>query len=276
MLPALALIVPLTWYPLGVAVAHSFTEWNGIRATWVGLENYAKIFSDGRLWEMLRVNLVFFLSIPIILVLCMMVAVLLHEKVPGWSFFRSVYYLPTILSAVVVGFLARAMFLPDGAVNRILEGLGFGEVTISWLEIVPTAFAVLILAYWWQTLGQGSMIFLAGLSSMAPEVEEAARLDGAGWWRRLFRIVLPLQAPAVSYFLVTNVIYVFIGLFTLVYTVTKGGPGRATTPIDFAIYQAAFQNGDLGYAAALSVILMAIVAVFAWINVVRVERESVQ
>ena len=270
--PALALVLPITWYPLGVAVYHSFTKWNGIRSEWIGFDNYVRIFSSGEIFEFLRTNLVFFLSIPIILVLCMVVAVLLHEKVPGWRLFRSVYYIPTILSVVVVGFLARAIFLPDGVVNEVLRGIGLGDFAISWLETVPTALAVLLLAYFWQTLGQGSMIFLAGLSAMPPEVSEAAKLDGAGWWRRLFSIVLPLQRPAVSYLFVTNVIYVFIGLFALVYTVTGGGPGRGTTPIDFAIYQAAFQTGELGYAAALSVILMLIVGVIAWFNVMRLER----
>lgn len=272
-LPAVLILVPLTWYPLATGIWHAFTTWNGLTSTWTGLANFRRMLVDGQIFVLLRANLIFFAAIPVLLVICMVVSVLLNERVPGWRIFRSVYYIPTILSIVIVGFLMRSIFLPDGLLNTALGQVGLEQLARSWLEIVPTAFAALLLTFLWQTLGQGTLIFLAGLSSMDPEIIESATIDGAGWWRRLFRIILPLQTPSISYFFVTNTIYVFIGLFTLVYTITDGGPGMATTPLDFAIYVAAFRTGDLGYACALSLVLLVIVAVIAWANVRQTDKQ---
>ncbi|MEQ7123855.1 sugar ABC transporter permease [Actinopolymorpha sp. B11F2] len=275
-IPAVALVALLMWYPLATAIYHSFTEWNGIVTTWVGTQNYQQLFGSGDIWEYLRTNLVFFVSIPFILVITLSVSVLLHEGTPGAQFFRSVFYLPTILSAVIVGLLMRSLFAPEGVVNTALTRVGLDALAVDWLASTVTAFLVLIAAFYWQTLGQGVLIFLAGLSAMPGEVIEAAQIDGAGWWRRLFRIVLPMQAPAITYFLVTNTVYVFIGLFSFVYTITGGGPGRSTTPLDYQIYLSAFENGELGYASALSVVLLVLVVSIAWLQIRNFERYSVE
>ncbi|HLI89180.1 MAG TPA: sugar ABC transporter permease [Ktedonobacteraceae bacterium] len=267
LLPAFFLIAALMWYPLATAVYHSFTQWDGLNTTWIGLRNYIDIFTSGQLWLLLRNNFIFLLSIPGILIISLIVSVLLFEEVPGWKFFRSVYYLPTILSAVVVGFLMQALFSSEGAVNEALKAIGLGALAQPWINAAPTAFLVLILAFYWQTLGQGVLIFLSGLSAISTELIEAARIDGASWWQRLFRVIFPLLAPAISYFMVTNIIYIFIGLFALVYSITRGGPGYETTPIDYMIYIKAFEAGDLGYASALSVILLILVSAVCWLQV---------
>jgi ABC-type sugar transport system permease subunit len=264
LLPAFFLIAALMWYPLATAVYHSFTQWDGLNTTWIGLRNYIDIFTSGQLWLLLRNNFIFLLSIPGILIISLIVSVLLFEEVPGWKFFRSVYYLPTILSAVVVGFLMQALFSSEGAVNEALKAIGLGALAQPWINAAPTAFLVLILAFYWQTLGQGVLIFLSAIST---ELIEAARIDGASWWQRLFRVIFPLLAPAISYFMVTNIIYIFIGLFALVYSITRGGPGYETTPIDYMIYVKAFESGDLGYASALSVILLILVSAVCWLQV---------
>lgn len=263
LLPAFLLVAVVIWYPVSRTVYQSFTEWNGAVSTWIGWENYQRIVSNGELWLLMRNNLIFVASVPGILLISLVVTVLLHEQVAGWKFFRSVYYLPTILSAAVVGTLMRVMFNPNGATNRALEGLGLGALQHDWLGQVPTAFLVLIFAFYWTTLGQGVLIFLAGLASIPSDLLDAARLDGAGWWNRLFQIIIPLLVPAISYFVLTNVIWIFVGLFALVFTVTRGGPGYATTPFDLMIYRKAFESGELGYASALSVILFCIVLVIS-------------
>ncbi|MCA9862287.1 MAG: sugar ABC transporter permease [Thermomicrobiales bacterium] len=263
LLPAFLLVAVVIWYPVTQTIYHSFTDWNGAVSTWIGWENYERIVSNGELWLLLRNNLIFVVSVPGILLLSLVVTVLLHEQVAGWRFFRSVYYLPTILSAAVVGTLMRVMFNSQGVTNRVLGNLGLSSVQHDWLGQVPTAFLVLIFAFYWTTLGQGVLIFLAGLASIPSELLDAARLDGAGWWNRLFKIIIPLLVPAIAYFVLTNVIWIFVGLFALVFTVTKGGPGYATTPFDLMIYRKAFESGELGYASALSVILFCIVLVIS-------------
>lgn len=259
LLPAFLLVAVVIWYPVSRTVYQSFTEWNGAVSTWIGWENYQRIVSNGELWLLMRNNLIFVASVPGILLISLVVTVLLHEQVAGWKFFRSVYYLPTILSAAVVGTLMRIMFNANGVTNNALERLGLGALQHDWLGQVPTAFLVLIFAFYWTTLGQGVLIFLAGLAAIPSDLLDAARLDGAGWWNRLFKIIIPLLVPAIAYFVLTNVIWIFVGLFALVFTVTKGGPGYATTPFDLMIYRKAFESGELGYASALSVILFCIV-----------------
>lgn len=259
LLPAFLLVAVVIWFPVARTVYQSFTDWNGATSTWIGWENYQRIVANGELWLLLRNNLIFVLSVPGILLVSLVVTVLLFEQAPGWRFFRSVYYLPTILSAAVVGTLMRIMFSAQGAANNVLERLGLGMLQHDWLGNVPTAFMVLIFAFYWQTLGQGVLIFLAGMANIPTDLLEAARLDGAGWWNRLTQIIIPLLVPTIAYFVLTNVIWIFVGLFALVYTVTKGGPGYATTPFDLMIYRKAFEAGEMGYSSALSVILFLIV-----------------
>jgi ABC-type sugar transport system permease subunit len=270
--PAFLLVAVLMWYPLSLAVYRSFTVWDGVSATWVGLANYVDIFTTGQFWLLLRNNLIFLASIPGILIVSLVVSVLLFEQVPGWKFFRSVYYLPTVLSAVVVGLLMRTLFASDGGVNAMLEAVGLGALARDWLGSVPTAFVVLIFAFYWQTLGQGVLVFLAGLSAVSPELLEAAEVEGASWWQRLTLIIMPLLRPAIAFFVVTNVVYIFIGLFSLVYAVTQGGPGYGTMPIDYMIYVRAFQSNQFGYASALSVVLLVMVSVIARYQIKRFEE----
>ena len=259
MIPAFLLVGVVIWYPVAQTFRYSFTDWDGVHATWIGLDNYVDILTSNDFWTPLRNNLIFVLAIPGILLLSMIVSVLLHEQVRGWKFFRSVYYLPTILSAAVVGMLMRIMFSGRGMVNDLLERAGLESLTQDWLGSASTAFVVLIFAFYWQTLGQGVLIFLAGLSAIPADVVEAAHLDGASWWQRLRQIIMPMMIPAIAYFAVVNAIWAFVGVFALVYTVTGGGPGYSTTPLDLMIYQRAFQFGDMGYASAMSVLLFGLV-----------------
>jgi ABC-type sugar transport system permease subunit len=270
--PALLLAAALLWYPVTSTLRYSLTDWNGLSANWVGLENYTDTLASGEFFTLFRTNLVFLATIPPLMLLCLVVSVAIFDKVPGWRVFRSVYYLPTVLSAAVVGLLMTIFFSPEGAVNTALTKVGLESLTQDWFGQTGTAYVVLISAFYWQTLGQGVLIFLAGLSTIPAELIEAAKIDGAGWWRRLRSVLLPLLAPTVAYFLLTNVIYVLVDLFALVFVSTGGGPGRSTTPIDYMIYLKAFQQGQLGAASALAVLLLAIAFCCSWFQVRLLER----
>lgn len=267
LVPAFLALGAIVFYPMAATFYHGFTHWNGAESQWIGLKNYAHIFTNGELWTLLRNNAIFLLSIPGILLLSLVVSVLLYEEIPGWRFFRSLYYIPTILSAVVVGLLMKVIFSPSGVVNRLLHALGLTGGNIEWLTQAPTAFLVLIFCFYWQTLGQGVLLFLSGLSNVSPEIFESSSIDGASWGQRLRHITIPSLVPTIVYFTVTNAIYCFIGLFSLVYSVTMGGPGYETMPIDFMIYVKSFQSPDqLGYASALSVVICAIVLLVSWLQ----------
>ncbi|MGI9254373.1 MAG: carbohydrate ABC transporter permease, partial [Thermomicrobiales bacterium] len=253
-LPAFLLVLVIVWAPTIQSFRKAFTAWNGITAEWVGLDNFRDILASDEFWTALRTNLLFVLAIPGILLICLVVSVVLFEQIPGWKFFRSVYYIPTILSAAVVGMLMRILFATQGPVNGIFGAIGLGALQQDWLSSIPTAFVVLIFVFYWQTLGQGVLIFLAGLAAIPNDLIEAAVLEGATWWQRLFGIVIPQLLPAIAYFVIFNLVWAFVGLFAIVYTVTNGGPGYGTTSVDLYIYRKAFEQGQLGYASALSVI----------------------
>jgi len=275
-LPAFLLVGIVVWWPIARSFRYSFTDWNGAKANWIGLDNYRNIFERGDFWTPLKTNFVFFLSIPGILLISLVVSVLLFEETPGWRFFRSVYYIPTILSTAIVGMLMRVMFSPRGAVNGLLKAAGFDGLSRNWLGTTSTAFVVLIFIFYWQTLGQGVLIFLSGLASISTDLIEAARLDGANWWQRLTQILIPLLMPTIGFFFIFNAVYCFVGLFALVYTVTNGGPGFSTTPIDLLIYRKAFESGDLGYASALSVMLFIIVLFISAVQLRFFDRRSTE
>lgn len=264
--PAFVLVGLIIGYPILNTLFHSFTKWDGLNSDFNGIDNYIAIFKNGQIWLLLRNNLIFLISVPGILMISLIVSVLLFEEVPGWKFFRSAYYLPTILSAVVIGFLMKSMFSPRGVVNTLLTSLGLDGFIVDWFNNVPTAFMILIFCFYWQTLGQGTLIFLSGMSTISNEVFEASRIDGAGWWDKFLKIIMPSLVPTIFYFTVTNIIFVFIGLFGLVYSVTGGGPGYETTPIDYMIYLQGFQSGNFGSASSLAVILFIIVAFITFIQ----------
>jgi raffinose/stachyose/melibiose transport system permease protein len=274
LIPAFALVIAVVWYPVVQTLYYSFTDWNGAKANWVGLDNYEQLIRSDDFWVPLRTNLIMLLSVPGILVISLVVAALIFERLRGWTVFRSVYYIPTILSAAVVGMLMRVMFTSRGAVNDMLERIGLEQFQQDWLGSTRTAFMVLIFVFYWQTLGQGVLIFLAGLASIPGDLIEAAELDGATWFQRLRQIVVPQLTPAIAYFVIINAVWVFVGLFALVFTVTDGGPGYSTTPLDLMIYRKAFEFGQMGYASAMSLMLFGIVSVISIIQLRFFDRRT--
>jgi ABC-type sugar transport system permease subunit len=265
--PMMLFVAAFTIYPLASAVTHSFTAWDGVRpARWIGLRNYARILSDPQFYGLLLNNVIIMASIPVQVFISLILTLLLFEKVPGWKFFRAVYFLPYVLSAVIIGYLFATAFAYQGPVNILLRAVGLGGLAVDWLSSGPTGMLVIVLSIIWASFGQGTVIFLAGMSTVDPAVLEAARIDGAGWWRRLFRVVLPMLGRAIEFFTVTSIIWSFTGTFAFVYSITSGGPGYETTPLDYMVYLKAFVNtggNNMGSACALAMILFVIVLVIS-------------
>lgn len=268
-LPALAFILIIRGYPLLVAIIKSFTNWNGMsQSDFVGFSNYISIFKDPTFWKLLGNNIIFLLFIPIQLVVGIVVAVLFYERTFGWKFFRNVFYLPQIISSVVVGYLFSVFFSYRGPVNSVLETIGLSGFKREWFGERGTAIIIIIICLVWVNIGWQAMLGLGGLSSISPEVFEAARMDGAGYWQRLFKVTIPLLGRTIEYSCIMSVIWVLAGLFPFIYSMTKGGPGYDTTTIDYMIYIKSFgSSSELGYACALSVILLVIVTVLTVIQI---------
>jgi multiple sugar transport system permease protein len=256
-LPALVLVLGLMVLPIVSTVEHSFTNWDGLTSNFIGLENYRLIFSNPVIYQVLVNSLIFLISVPLILAASLVVAVLVYEQVLGWRTFRFLFFIPSVLSPVIVGVLFSTFFLPSGLVDKMLSPLGLG--TYPWLSHPWTARIVVILALVWTSFGFGMVVLLSAMTTIDAALYDAANIDGATWWRRLRSITIPMISGSLQFLSVINVIYTFTSLFSFVYVITSGGPGFATTTVDYFTYLTTFENGQFGYGAALAVLLFLIV-----------------
>jgi multiple sugar transport system permease protein len=260
-LPVIIVLLAIRAYPIVMAGIKSFTNWNGLYTSdFIGLTNYARLLGGSVFWKLVRNNFVLLLNVPIQVFFGLIVAVLLHERVWGWRFFRSLYYIPPIISAVIIGYLFRTLFSMDGPVNLVLEGLGLMPEALEWLGDAATALGVIVFCLVWSSLGWMAIVFMGGLSAIPDSVFEAARIDGAGFWRRTFQIAVPMLARVLEYAVMLSIVWTFTGLFPFIFSLTRGGPGYETTTLDYMIYIKSFVSGvNLGEACAIAVLLLLII-----------------
>lgn len=265
-LPVLLVLLAIRGYPLVVGMCESFTNWNGMQQNdFVGFANYISILKDPVFWNLLKNNIIFMLFIPIQLIVGIVVAVLFYEETAGWKFFRNVFYLPQIISSVVIGYLFSVFFSYRGPVNSVLKIVGVGAR--EWMGERWSATVIIIIVLVWVNIGWQAMLGLGGMSSIPSSVFEAAKIDGAGFWQRMFKITIPMLGRTIEYSCVMSVIWVLTGLFPFIFSMTKGGPGYDTTTIDYMIYLKSFgTSSEMGYACALSVILLIIVTILTAIQ----------
>ncbi|MCA1942288.1 MAG: sugar ABC transporter permease [Yonghaparkia sp.] len=258
-LPALLLVVAFSAYPIAFAVFISFTRTNGLTFEWRWFENYIAMVSDPIVQQVFVNNLKYLIAIPLVIFVAVVVSVLLFERVRGWKFFRVIFFLPNVLSIAVIGIMFRNAFGYYGGVNQAL-GL-FGIEPIEFFTDGSIAIAIIILALVWSGFGYMSLLLFAGLTAINPAVFEAAAIDGAGWWKRLWYITLPNIRRVLGFVFIINVIYTFTGLFGFVYVMTAGGPGFDTTTIDYLVFLRAFSSSNLGSGAALAIMLFLFIGV---------------
>ncbi len=252
-LPALVVVMGFMIYPVLFALYISFNKSNGVKFEWVGLDNYVKLLVDPLVHQVFLNNLKFLISVPLVIFVAVIVSVLLFERVRGWKFYRIIYFLPNVLSAVVIGIMFKQIFGYYGVVNEILAWAGAER--IQFFTTGNLAITVIILALVWAGFGYQSLLLLSGLTAIDPSVFEAAALDGAGWWKRLWYITLPNIRRVLGFVFIINVLYTFTALFGFIYVMTAGGPGYDTTTIDYLVYLKAFETGNKGPGAALAVML---------------------
>lgn len=260
MLPALIIFVIFVLYPVVNIFIYSFTEWDGMgEMTFVGFQNFQKIFASPEFWTALKNNFKFLLiGVPVWTLFPMIVAVLLNEEVKGWKFFKSAYFFPTVVSGAVMATLFKTFFMYSGQVNKILAL--FGLEAIEWFAKGDIAIGLIIFFINWSGFGSAVLIFLAGMANFSKEIFEAADLEGAGWWQKFYYLSIPMLKPTLKYVIMLNVMSAFSGMFGTIFLMTGGGPGYETTVIEYLLYTKAFKLHDMGYASALSVVLFLIVS----------------
>lgn len=262
--PALLIVVGFMAFPIGFALFISFTKTNGIRYEWTWFNNYIVLLSDPIVHQVFLNNLKFLISVPLVIFTALIVSVLLFERVRGWRFFRVIFFLPNVLSVAVIGIMFRNAFGYYGGVNQALGVLGIEP--IQFFTDGTLAIGIIIMALVWSGFGYQALLLLAGLTSINPAVFEAAAIDGAGWWKRLWFITLPNIRRVLGFVFIINVLYTFTALFGFVFVMTAGGPGFDTTTIDYLVYLRAFSSSNLGSGAALAVVLFIFIGVLTLIQ----------
>jgi multiple sugar transport system permease protein len=244
--------------PMLVAVWLSLTEWDMLRpATFVGLGNYQQMLHDDLFWKSLAVTFYFTLvSVPLSLALSFAIALLVNVNMRGISIFRMLFYLPSIVPLVVNAVLWLWIFNSElGLLNAVLHWLGIPKVL--WFQDSNWAMPALIIMSMW-SIGGGMMIFLAGLQGIPQHLYEAAEIDGANYWARFRHVTIPMMSPVIFFNLVIGLIGA-LQTFVPGYLMTQGGPQNSTLFYGLYIFRSAFRDFKMGYAAALSGVLFAIV-----------------
>jgi multiple sugar transport system permease protein len=257
--PWLIGFLALTLGPILASVYYSFTQWTITSPpVWIGLENYVRMFTrDALFWQALKVTLLYVIySLPLKMTFGLGLALLLNMKLRGMDVFRTVFYIPAVISGVAVSLMWMWLLQPDtGIVNTLLAMVGIQGPGWFWDPqwALPS---VAMMSVW--SVGGSAIIYLAGLQNIPPHLYEAAMLDGANQWKRFWRITLPLLTPTLFFQLVIELIDAF-KIFTQAFVITKGGPLKATYFYLYYYYEEAFRNFNMGYASALALILMLII-----------------
>ncbi len=255
--PAVLLVFFFTIIPVFIAFVISFFKTNGLTYSWRGLDNYFRFVDDPVVHQALSNTIKFLFSVPLVISFALLVAVLLFEKIRGWQYFRVIFFIPNVLSVAVVGIMVKSIFGYYGPVNKIIEY--FGNEPIQFFVDGSKAFWIIVFALVWAGFGYQALLLLAGLTSINPEILEAAALDGAGWWRRLWQVTIPSIRRILGFVFIINVLYTFGGIFGFIFVMTAGGPGFDTTTVDYLVYLRAFSSSNLGSGAALAVMLFLVI-----------------
>ncbi len=261
-LPAVLGFFLWTAGPMVFSAWISFHEWDLLRdPEWTGLGNYRRMLDDPLFWKSLRVTFAFvFIFVPLFQVLSFAIALLLNVNARGITFFRTAYYLPTIVPIVASSVLWSWVFNSEfGLLNSVLRRFGFQKVL--WLQDPDYAlFSIILMSLW--TFGATMVIYLAGLQGIPQHLYEAAAIDGAGPWRKLRDVTVPMISPVIFFNLVLGFINA-LQTFTQAFIITDGGPQNSTLFFALYLYRKAFRDFAMGYAASLAWVLFGIVLLFS-------------
>jgi ABC-type sugar transport system permease subunit len=259
--PAVGAIGLVFVYPLVEVVRYSFYAGSTDTMTYVGTANYENVVKDPVFRHSLLNNLKLLLTVPVMTALALLIAVTLNDRIRGWRQYQAVVFLPYVLPATAIGLTFSYLLQRNGVLNTLLRDVGLGALAPDWLGsaswVVPAIGGVVI----WQQLGFGVVVFTAALLALPAEVTEAARIDGANWWQIQRRIHIPQIRRIVEFFVVLEAITVLSQVFNHVYVLTGGGPGNASSVMEFYIWKNGFSLGSVGTASTVSVMLLALASV---------------
>ena len=265
LLPALALFVIFVLMPIAQAAHYSLYKWNGLQplTDFIGLKNYQVALASDTFKSAIANNVfIVVLSLALQIPFSLGLAVLLNRRFPGRGVFRLIFFLPYVLSEAITGIVFSLMLRPDAIVDTSLKGLGLGGLIQDWLGDGTIVMFTLFVIISWKYFGFHMILLLAGLQGIPRELEEAARIDGAGRWQAFRHVTLPLLGPTLR----VSVFLSMVGalqLFDMIWVMTKGGPIGASNTMATLMFKNGFQSQLMGYGSALAVILFGFALVLA-------------
>jgi ABC-type sugar transport system permease subunit len=256
-LPLLALLVFVFGYPLVRIFEFSFKLVRGIDGPWIGFRNYQLILHQDLFWESVRHNLFLLLAVPVMVVWSLLIAIVLYERVKGWKLYRVVLFFPYILAIPIIAVVMKKMFQFSGPVNEVLRWLGLDFLALDWIGSSDVALWTVMLLIIWRESALGIILFLARLLSFDESLIEAAKLDGASWWQRVWFVIVPQMRLVIEFYVVVSVITMLSAVFSYVYMMGggRGGPGTSTMVVELYIFNALIRTSLPGIASAVSVLL---------------------
>jgi ABC-type sugar transport system permease subunit len=267
LLPSMILIIIIYVYPLVQNVIKSLYRFSGGREIFVGFGNYKYlILKDSITRGAFLHNIQILLVIPILLVLAILFAVLLSEKIRFAKVYQAILFVPFITSIVVVGVVFSRLLRWDGIINFLLNKIGLGALRRDWLGDPKYALYSLMAVIIWRELAFGIVLFIAGIGNINQELYEAAKIDGASWWQQLFHITIPQLKSVISFYVIYNYMIVFAWIFTYVYVMTAGGPVNSTTILELQIFNFAFKKNMMGMASSLAILLFLMIFGFIYLQ----------
>ncbi len=269
-LPLLLLSFVLVYYCIINTVMVSFTDWDGMSGTYniVGFRNYAKMLTDQVFWKSVTNNIIFFVGTVFIQAgLGFLLAVLLKMKLPGSNLFKAVYFMPIAMATSIITAVFKIIMDPtNGALNQFLRAIHLDGLAMSWLGDPKIALFSVIVVNIFQWMGFSMITYYAGLMSLPEDVYEAAKIDGAGFWRTLVSVTFPMVKGTTNVLIVLGIVG-SLKTFDLVKLLTAGGPGRTTTVMNTYLYEKAFNDFNAGGAASIGVAILVIAMIMSFLQI---------
>ncbi|WP_378145474.1 carbohydrate ABC transporter permease [Cnuibacter sp. UC19_7] len=275
-LPAMVIVLGLSLFPAVWALVLSLQDWNGFATPeFIGTDNYSRLMSDSEFWDaVVHTGLYVALFVPASVLAGLFLAVALNRKIRFIGLYRTAIFVPFVASAAATGILASYLFSPQyGLANNVLRAVGAPPQ--GWLEDPSQAMVVVAIMSLWGQAAFTTVIYLAALQDISPDLLEAARIDGASRWQTFWRIVWPELGPITVFVTIWQTIGA-LQLFDLVYTTTRGGPLDATKTIVYFLWEKAFHSLEFGYGSAAAYVLFAVTVLITAAMVIYTRRRNTE
>lgn len=274
--PALLIVAIFVLYPIIAVVYYSFTDFNITNPpVWIGLKNFQVLFKEDLFWLALRNSFTYLLVTPVLIFLCILLAIVVNRQLPGINAFRALYYIPVISGSIAVGISWRLILDTNGLLNSALIGTGLLKEPIQWLAEPSLTLPIAMLVTTWMGLGYYMMIFLAGLQNIPEDLYDAAQIDGCNAWQKHLHVSLPGLRPQVVMVAVISSLAA-LQVFNEIYILYGPGGGILDSGVTvvFYLWRQAFRLQHAGMGSAIAIVLLVITLLFSVVNIRVLERGS--